>query len=135
MLFRISSYSQQFTGSSVFSQTTGCWRKKTLESPAENLFREVDNQWFWNVTDLLLTSVCFEGLVKLSVRFMEWKIIPPNESLFLVPGDVVQVSGRLGSPVCLDWFSPKIFTAASKPRNSGQHRDQNLYIDQNLHRD
>lgn len=110
---------------------------KALESPAENFFCKVDNQWFWNFTDLLLTSVCFEGLVKFSGRFMEWKIIPPNESLFLVLGGVVQVSGRLGSPVCLDWFSPKIFTAASKPRirDSGQHRDQNLYVDQNLHRD
>lgn len=55
--------------------------------------------------------------------------IPPNGSLFLrVLGGVAQVSGRLGRSDCLEWFSPKIFSAASKPkiRYSGLRSDPNL---------
>lgn len=66
--------------------------------------------------------------------------IPPNGSLFLgVLSGVAQASRRLGRPDCLEWFSPKIFSAASKPkiRDSGLHRDPNLlsFAAQNLHRD
>lgn len=107
--------------------------EQSLESPAEYLFRKVDNEWFWNFTDLLLTSVCFEGLVKFSARFMEWKIIPTNGSLFLVLSHVAQVSGRLGSPVCLTGFHQKYSLQLPKPRirDSGRRRDENLYVDQN----
>lgn len=60
------------------------------------------------------------------------KLENADGSLFLrVPSGVAQASGRLGRPDCLEWLTPKIFPAASKPkiRDSGPHSDRNLFGD------
>lgn len=85
MLFRISSYSQPFTGSSVFSQTTGCWRTK-LWKVQQNIYSARSIISGFGISLIYCSPPCFEGLVKFSGRFTEWKIIPPNESLFRVLG-------------------------------------------------